>query len=83
MLEAFKLRAFVDASRGLRAVAVPLPAGKGAMEVEKWPLVQAYGVEGVGRAGFFSMSVKVVDAQPALRRLYTEIDAHAAEEWAL
>ena len=32
------------------------------MELEKWPLVQAYGLDGVGRDGFFTMTRAVVDA---------------------
>lgn len=29
------------------------------MEVEQWALIQAYGLEGVGRLGFFSMNFEV------------------------
>jgi hypothetical protein len=29
------------------------------MEVEKWALIQAYGIEGVGRPGFFTMNFEV------------------------
>lgn len=41
----------------------PKPDGSGGdpMEVERWPLVQAYGAEGVGRPGFFSLNFQVVD----------------------
>lgn len=31
------------------------------MEVETWPLVQAYGMEGVGKNGFFTMNVDIED----------------------
>jgi hypothetical protein len=45
------------------------------MELEKWPLVQAYGLDGVGRDGFFTMTRAVVDAWSALReRCYFRAD---------
>lgn len=29
------------------------------MDLEKWPLLQAYGLEGVARGGFFTMNHEV------------------------
>jgi hypothetical protein len=45
------------------------------MEVEQWPLLQAYGLEGVGRSGFLTMSTKVTDSWQALHeQCYTALD---------
>ena len=38
-----------------------------AADIESWPLVQAYGIEGVGRPGFFTMAFEVVNIQEPLR----------------
>ncbi|KAG2439029.1 hypothetical protein HYH02_006557 [Chlamydomonas schloesseri] len=47
--------------------------------LERWPLLQAYGLEGVGRSGFFTMNFEVYDVQAALSALaYGELDGRAA-----
>ena len=49
-------------------------------DVELWPLVQAYGLEGVGRPGFLSMSHSLVDTSQLLRDVcYAELDARAVD----
>lgn len=32
--------------------------------VEKWPLLQAFALEGIGRGSFFTVKFKVRDAEP-------------------
>jgi hypothetical protein len=45
------------------------------VEVEKWPLLQAYGLEGVGRSGFLTMNTKVLDSwQPLHDQCYNQLD---------
>lgn len=62
VLQDFKLTALVSMLTGVSTVGVACtPNGPGAMETEKWPLLQAYGIEGVGRSGFFTMSTQVVN----------------------
>lgn len=39
--------------------ALPLLGGGQLVELERWPLLQAYGLEGVGRSGFFTMNFEV------------------------
>ena len=53
MLQDFKLTALVSMLTGVTTVGVACtPNGPGEMETERWPLLQAYGIEGVGRSGF-------------------------------
>ena len=48
-----------------------------AMEAEQWPLVQAYGLEGVGRQGFFTMTTAVTDVYADMQAVYVVLDATA------
>lgn len=73
-IEETKLGAFINMLRGKKTLAMPWvvpPAGgeeKGLkaffskppspMELEQWPLVNAFGLEGVGRPGFFTQNFK-------------------------
>lgn len=64
-VEECKLGAFVQMLRGLQRLGIPwaatsaTPDAPKPMELEKWPLLQAYGLEGVGRAGFFTQNFQV------------------------
>lgn len=55
-------------------------AGGAAAEAENWPLVQAFGLEGVGRPGFFTMTFEVADAWAPLREVYLRLDGRALEQ---
>ncbi len=37
----------------------PRVEGSQLMQLEQWPLIQAYGLEGVGRDGFFTQAFEV------------------------
>ena len=80
LLEEFKVGAFVQMVRNLKSVAFPCadPAG----EIERWPLIQAYGLEGVGRPGFFSMNFKVLSLHDDLMCLYGRLDGCTLLEYA-
>lgn len=64
-VEECKLGTFVQMLRGMQRLGIPwaaasaTPAAPKPMELEKWPLLQAYGLEGVGRAGFFTQNFQV------------------------
>ena len=69
-LEEHKIASMVQMLRGVKALAVPYAcparseeAGGGIpanpMHLESWPLLQSYGLEGVGRGGFFTQNFKV------------------------
>ena len=54
VLQDFKLTALVSMLTGVTTVGVACtPNGPGEMETERWPLLQAYGIEGVGRVRLF------------------------------
>lgn len=64
-VEECKLGTFVQMLRGMQRLGIPWAAASATpdapkpMELEKWPLLQAYGLEGVGRAGFFTQNFQV------------------------
>ncbi|MEW5304242.1 MAG: hypothetical protein WDW36_006866 [Sanguina aurantia] len=49
------------------------------MGVERWPLLQAYGLDGVGRPGFFTMNFKVWDVNSTVQRVYASLDGRAVQ----
>ena len=70
-LEEHKMASFVQMLRGMRTLAIPYaaPAREAAsavaapladpMQLEQWPLLQSFGLEDVGRGGFFTQNFKV------------------------
>ena len=78
LLEERKILCFLEAISDFKTVGVELSHGD-AMELEKWPLIQVYGIEELGVRGFFTMRHKVVDVGPALQKIYMQLDAHAAQ----
>lgn len=68
LLEEHKIASLVQMLRGMKTLDIPYgsPAPDGTdagvaypMRLERWPLLQAYGLEGVGRGGFFTQNFKV------------------------
>ncbi|XP_041476963.1 uncharacterized protein C20orf194-like [Lytechinus variegatus] len=82
--EEFKIVSFLDMVRGCALVGVPYFA-KGhcqpfnPMFVEKWPIVQAYGLEGYATGGFFTMMHEVIDISSPLASVYDIVDPVALE----
>ena len=84
VLEDFKLLALVSMLAGANRVGVACTPGlahardPAGAEAERWPLVQAYGLEGVGRPGFFTMTRRIVDCWTPLRdECYLRLDGPA------
>ena len=90
----FKLESFVDVFVGMEkigiSVVVPYDTADSVedssangleaapTEIERWPLAMAYGLEGVGRSGFFTMNFEVKDVCDTLRRTcYARLDRTA------
>ncbi|GIL82335.1 hypothetical protein Vretifemale_11240 [Volvox reticuliferus] len=59
--------------------AAPKLGAEQLLALEKWPLLQAYGLEGVGRSGFFTMNFQVYDVQPYMQLLYGNLDGRSLE----
>eukprot|EP00741_Cyanophora_paradoxa_P004524 tig00000808_g4393.t1 len=86
LAEDYKVHSFTKMMKHVRRLRVPLSAGPGsdqeraAREVEKWPIVQSYAVEGgAGAGGFLTMKVPARDAVPALEAAFGCLDASAVE----
>lgn len=55
-----KIGGFVQMMKGLKSIGVPFFGDvEAAIGVETWPLVQAYGLDGVGKDGFFTQNFQV------------------------
>ncbi len=83
LFEEHKIGSFVQMLSGLKTLAIPWAADgrpADAMQLERWPLMLAYGLEGVGKAGFFTQNFKAVDVYSLLQdKVYGQLDGHAAE----
>ena len=49
------------------------------MEVEQWPVVQAFGLSDLHTGGFFTMKHAVHDVTPALHALWAHVDAQTLQ----
>jgi hypothetical protein len=61
-------------------VLVPLEGCAAFDVIEKWPLIQAYALEGAGGGGFFTLVHETADASPMLAELYCSIDYLGLEQ---
>ncbi|QDZ19091.1 hypothetical protein A3770_02p16090 [Chloropicon primus] len=73
ILEEYKIGSFVQMVKDLRVVGLPCKD----MNVESWPLIQSYGIEGVGRSGFFTMNFKTQSLFESIQRVYHQLDGQA------
>ena len=58
--EMYKIRSFVKMMAGVHQVGIPSISSE---TVERWPLIQAYAFEGVGKGVFFSVQHPVVNVE--------------------
>jgi hypothetical protein len=67
-VELFKIQSFVEMTRAVKTVGVVLPdQASSVMEVERWPIVQAYALESSQEArGFFSLQRHLVNMHDAI-----------------
>ncbi|KAF6022246.1 C20orf194 [Bugula neritina] len=87
VLEEFKVKSFVSMLSKCKHVAVPYfsksQLGESTfdkMKVEKWPLIQAYALEGYGRGIFFTLVHDVIDASLLLSEISGRFDAVSTEK---
>ncbi|XP_053258075.1 dynein axonemal assembly factor 9 [Podarcis raffonei] len=82
--EEFKISSFVDMVRDCSRIGIPF-SSQGHLQifdmfiVEKWPIVQAFALEGIGGDGFFTMKYELMDVSVDLWKTYSKIDPVSLE----
>ncbi|XP_056151860.1 uncharacterized protein C20orf194 homolog isoform X2 [Lampris incognitus] len=77
--EEFKISSFVTMVQDCTRIGVPY-SSQGHMQkfdmfmVEKWPIIQAFALEGIGGGSFFTMKYKLMDMSERLWQVYTRLD---------
>ncbi|TNN52005.1 hypothetical protein EYF80_037811 [Liparis tanakae] len=77
--EEFKISSFVTMVQDCYRIGVP-HSSQGHFQrfdmfmVEKWPLIQAFALEGIGRGSFFTMKYKLMDMSENLWQVYNRLD---------
>ena len=82
--EEFKISSFVDMVRDCSRIGIPY-SSQGHLQifdmfvVEKWPIVQAFALEGIGGDGFFTMKYELQDVSLSLWNVYSRMDPASLE----
>uniref|UniRef100_A0A8D1E9R6 Dynein axonemal assembly factor 9 n=1 Tax=Sus scrofa TaxID=9823 RepID=A0A8D1E9R6_PIG len=82
--EEFKIASFVDMVRDCSRIGIPY-SSQGHLQifdmfvVEKWPIVQAFALEGIGGDGFFTMKYELQDVSLNLWNVYSKMDPMSLE----
>ncbi|KAM9329799.1 dynein axonemal assembly factor 9 [Gastrophryne carolinensis] len=82
--EEFKIASFVNMVRDCSRIGIPYSA-QGHLQmfdmfiVEKWPIVQAFALEGIGGGGFFTMKHELMDVSESLWKTYSIVDPVSLE----
>ncbi|XP_066574446.1 dynein axonemal assembly factor 9 [Amia ocellicauda] len=82
--EEFKISSFVNMVQDCSCIGVPY-SSQGHVQkfdmfvVEKWPIIQAFALEGIGGGGFFTMKHKLIDVSEKLWQIYSKVDPVALE----
>ncbi|KAG8013070.1 hypothetical protein GBF38_021272, partial [Nibea albiflora] len=77
--EEFKISSFVTMVQDCYRIGVPYSA-QGHVQrfdmfmVEKWPLIQAFALEGIGGGSFFTVKYKLMDMSEKLWQVYSRLD---------
>ncbi|KAM9707381.1 dynein axonemal assembly factor 9 [Menidia menidia] len=77
--EEFKISSFVSMVQGCHRIGVPYSSQGHNQKfdifmVEKWPLIQAFALEGIGGGSFFTMKYKLMDMSEKLWQVYNRLD---------
>ncbi|XP_061700910.1 uncharacterized protein C20orf194 homolog isoform X2 [Syngnathoides biaculeatus] len=83
--EEFKISSFVSMVQDCHRIGVPYSSLGHVQKfdiftVEKWPLIQAFALEGIGGGSFFTMKYKLSDMSERLWRLYSRLDSVSLEQ---
>ncbi|XP_075705675.1 dynein axonemal assembly factor 9-like, partial [Rhinoderma darwinii] len=82
--EEFKIASFVNMVRDCSRIGIPY-SSQGHLQtfdmfiVEKWPIVQAFALEGIGGGGFFTMKYELMDVSESLWKVYSVMDPVSLE----
>ncbi|CAN2388356.1 Chromosome 20 open reading frame 194 [Pristimantis euphronides] len=82
--EEFKIASFVNMVRDCSRIGIPY-SSQGHLQtfdmfiVEKWPIVQAFALEGIGGGGFFTMKYELMDVSESLWKVYSVMDPASLE----
>nr|XP_040055104.1 uncharacterized protein C20orf194 homolog isoform X1 [Gasterosteus aculeatus aculeatus] len=82
--EEFKISSFVTMVQDCSRIGVPY-SSQGHVQrfdmfmVEKWPLIQAFALEGIGGGSFFTMKYKLMDMSDMLWQVYNRLDPVSLE----
>ncbi|XP_061101320.1 uncharacterized protein C20orf194 homolog isoform X1 [Conger conger] len=82
--EEFKISSFVHMVQDCGRIGVPY-SSQGHVQkfdmfmVEKWPIIQAFALDGIGGGGFFTMKHKLVDVSEKLWKIYSRMDPVSLE----
>ncbi|KAK0155714.1 hypothetical protein N1851_001791 [Merluccius polli] len=82
--EEFKISSFVSMIKDCSCIRVPY-SSQGHMQnfhmfmMEKWPIIQAFALEGIGGGSFFTMKYKLMDISERLWQMYSRLDPLSLE----
>uniref|UniRef100_A0A3B3ZBK1 Uncharacterized protein n=1 Tax=Periophthalmus magnuspinnatus TaxID=409849 RepID=A0A3B3ZBK1_9GOBI len=84
--EEFKISSFVTMVQDCYNIGVPY-SSRGHVQkfdmfmVEKWPLIQAFALEGIGGGSFFTLKFKLIDMSEKLWEVYNKLDPVSLEHF--
>ncbi|XP_053476926.1 uncharacterized protein C20orf194 homolog isoform X1 [Ictalurus furcatus] len=77
--EEFKISSFVSMVEDCSCIGIPYSSQSHVQKfdmfmLEKWPIIQAFALEGIGAGGFFTMKYKLTDMSENLWEIYGRLD---------
>ncbi|KAK2852798.1 hypothetical protein Q7C36_007999 [Tachysurus vachellii] len=77
--EEFKISSFVSMVDDCSYIGIPYSSQSHVQKfdmfmLEKWPIIQAFALEGIGAGGFFTMKYKLTDMSECLWEIYGRLD---------
>ncbi|XP_071948615.1 dynein axonemal assembly factor 9-like [Antedon mediterranea] len=82
--EIFKIKSFIEMNQNCQKIGIPYTTYGHYQQfdpftIEKWPLVQAHGLDEFGAGGFFTMRYEVIDISPQMTSIYSLVDPVSLE----
>ncbi|MCJ8730712.1 hypothetical protein PDJAM_G00187570 [Pangasius djambal] len=77
--EEFKISSFVAMVEDCSCIGIPYSSQSHVQKfdmfmLEKWPIIQAFALEGIGAGGFFTMKYKLTDMSESIWEIYARLD---------